>query len=148
MGTLIFVCRPGHQVSTGVEVDRSSYKRLPRTKTAIFCPRCHKNHLLSSIWAWLDSNVPEARVTSDKSAAQPHKTGVVTAMLVMCYCITSGHIASTPRLAERCSRLSAGVSLPARARRNALRRPIRGFERTPFFWRHYVRLFTFFFSTR
>ena len=48
MGTLIFVCpTTGHQVSTGVEVDRSSYKRLPRTKTAIFCPRCHKNHLLS-----------------------------------------------------------------------------------------------------
>ena len=47
MGTLIFVCpTTGHQVSTGVEVDRSSYKRLPRTKTAIFCPRCHKNHLL------------------------------------------------------------------------------------------------------
>ena len=37
MGTLIFVCpTTGHQVSTGVEVDRSSYKRLPRTKTAIF----------------------------------------------------------------------------------------------------------------
>ena len=48
MGTLIFVCpTTGHQVSTGVEVDRSSYKMLPRTKTAIFCPRCHKNHLLS-----------------------------------------------------------------------------------------------------
>ena len=37
MGTLIFVCpTTGHQVSTGVEVDRSSYKMLPRTKTAIF----------------------------------------------------------------------------------------------------------------
>jgi len=36
MGTLIFVCpTTGHQVSTGVEVDRSSYKSLPRTKTAI-----------------------------------------------------------------------------------------------------------------
>jgi hypothetical protein len=60
MGTLIFVCpTTGHQVSTGVEVDRSSYKRLPRTKTAIFCPRCHRNHLLSRIWAWLDSNEPK-----------------------------------------------------------------------------------------
>jgi hypothetical protein len=54
MGTLVFVCpTTGHEVSTGVEVDRSSYKRLPRTKTSIFCP-------LSRIWAWLDSNDPEA----------------------------------------------------------------------------------------
>ena len=36
MGTLVFVCpTTGHEVSTGVEVDRSSYKRLPRTKTAV-----------------------------------------------------------------------------------------------------------------
>ena len=43
MGTLVFVCpTTGHQVSTGVELDRSSYKRLPRTKTAIFCPRCRR----------------------------------------------------------------------------------------------------------
>ena len=57
MGTLVFVCpTTGHEVSSGVEVDRSSYKTLPRTKTAIFCPRCRKNHLLSAIWAWLDSN--------------------------------------------------------------------------------------------
>ena len=61
-------------------------------------------------------------------------------------CNTSGHIASTPRLAERCGRLSAGVSLPARARKRAS--GVRSVERTPFFWRHYVRLFTFFFSTR
>jgi hypothetical protein len=70
MGTLVFVCpTTGHQVSTGVEVDRSSYKMLPRTKTAIFCPRCHKNHFLSRIWAWLDSNDPDAPVTPDTSAA-------------------------------------------------------------------------------
>jgi hypothetical protein len=70
MGTLIFVCpTTGHKVSTGVEVDRSSFKSLPRTKTAIFCPRCRTNHLLSRIWAWLDSNVPEGPVTPNKSAA-------------------------------------------------------------------------------
>ncbi len=34
-----------------------------RTKTAIFCPRCHKNHLLSRIWAWLDNNDPKVVVT-------------------------------------------------------------------------------------
>jgi hypothetical protein len=70
MGTLVFVCpTTGHQVSTGVEVDRSSFKGLPRTKTSIFCPRCRKSHLLSRIWLWLDSNVPEGPVTPDKSAA-------------------------------------------------------------------------------
>ena len=59
MGTLT----TGHQVSTGVEVDRSSYRNLPRTKTAIFCPRCRENHSLSRVWAWLDSNVPEIAVS-------------------------------------------------------------------------------------
>jgi hypothetical protein len=74
MGTLVFVCPiTGHQVSTGVEVDRSSYKRLPRTKTAIFCPHCRKNHLLSRIWAWLDSNDPKVVVTD----AVPSTTPVV-----------------------------------------------------------------------
>ena len=60
MGTLVFVCpTTGHEVSTGVEADRSNYKRLSRTKTAIFCPRCRKNHMLSVIWAWLVSEVRE-----------------------------------------------------------------------------------------
>ncbi|MGB3036256.1 MAG: hypothetical protein WBB72_02585, partial [Methyloceanibacter sp.] len=44
---------------------------------------------------------------------------------------TSGHIASTPRLAERCGRLNAVVSLPARARKRAS--GVRSIERTPFF---------------
>src|SRR5512133_2410855 len=75
MGTLVFVCpTTGHQVSTGVEVDRSSYKRLPRTKTAIFCPRCHKNHLLSRIWAWFDSNDPAVVVTDAVPSAAPTRS--------------------------------------------------------------------------
>jgi hypothetical protein len=50
MGTLVFVCpTPGREVSTGVEVDRSNFRKLSRTKTAIFCPRCRKNHKLSVI---------------------------------------------------------------------------------------------------
>jgi hypothetical protein len=61
MGTLVFVCpTTGHEVSTGVEVNRSSFKSLPRTKTAIFCPRCRKNHKLSLIWAWLANEIREA----------------------------------------------------------------------------------------
>ena len=73
MGTLVFVCpTTGHEVSTGVEVDRSSFKSLPRTKTAIFCPRCRKNHKLSVIWAWLANEIREApdESPSAKSAAQ------------------------------------------------------------------------------
>jgi hypothetical protein len=72
MGTLVFVCpTTGHEVSTGVEVDRSSYKRLPRTKTAVFCPRCCKNHILAAIWAWLVDDVPDRAddSASTKSAA-------------------------------------------------------------------------------
>ena len=62
MGTLVFVCpTTGQEVSTGIEVDRTSFKGLPRTRTAIFCPRCRKNHKLSVIWAWLVSEVPEFR---------------------------------------------------------------------------------------
>jgi hypothetical protein len=72
MGTLVFVCpTTGHQVSTDVEVDRSSYKSQPRTKTAIFCPRCRKDHLLSRIWAWLDSNDPKVVVTDGVPSAIP-----------------------------------------------------------------------------
>ena len=67
MGTLVFVCpTTGHEVSTGVEVDRSNYKRLSRTKTAVFCPRCRKNHMLAAtprtragfgcVEQWVDTN--------------------------------------------------------------------------------------------
>jgi len=40
MGTLVFVCpTTGQEVSTGIEVDRTSFKGLARTRTAIVCPR-------------------------------------------------------------------------------------------------------------
>ena len=72
MGTLVYVCpTTEHQVSTGVEVDRSSFKSLPRTKTVIFCLHCRTNHLLSSIWAWLDSNDPKVAVTDAVAPAAP-----------------------------------------------------------------------------
>jgi hypothetical protein len=57
MGTLVFVCpTTGHEVSSGIEIDRSSFKSLPRTTTAISCPHCRDKHLLSAIWAWLVSD--------------------------------------------------------------------------------------------
>jgi len=59
MGILVIVCpTTGHEVSTGV------YKRLSRTKTVVFCPRCRKNHTLAAIWAWLVDEVPQ---TPDES---------------------------------------------------------------------------------
>ena len=57
-------------------------------------------------------------------------------MLVMCYCNTSGHIASTPRLAERCSRLVP--VFPSRHAREKTRFGVQSVERTPFFLCHYV----------
>ena len=71
MGTLIFVCpTTGHEVSTGIEIDRTSYRKLSRTKTAISCPLCRNNHELSTIWVWLVSEYPAAdEGQSTKSAA-------------------------------------------------------------------------------
>jgi hypothetical protein len=60
MGILVFVCpTTGHEVSTGVETDRSNYKRL-EDEDAVLCPRCRKNHTLAAIWAWLVDEVPQA----------------------------------------------------------------------------------------
>jgi hypothetical protein len=51
MGTLVFVCpTDGQQVSSGIELDRASFKSLPRTTTEILCPRCREKHLLSLLW--------------------------------------------------------------------------------------------------
>jgi DNA-directed RNA polymerase subunit RPC12/RpoP len=72
MGTLVFVCpTTGHEVSSGIEIDRSSFKSLPRTKTPISCPHCREKHLLSAIWAWLVSEYPEVPPKGEpiKSAA-------------------------------------------------------------------------------
>jgi hypothetical protein len=70
MGTLVFVCpSTGQEVTTGIEIDRSSYRKLSRTKTAISCPRCLNNHELSTIWVWLVSEYPADESGSAKSAA-------------------------------------------------------------------------------
>jgi hypothetical protein len=61
----------------------------------------------------------------------------------MCYfahAVTS-HVASAPRLAEDVAAF-VPVSLPARARKALLASDQSQIERTPFFWRHYVRPFT------
>jgi hypothetical protein len=70
MGTLVFVCpTTGHEVSSGIEIERSSFRSLPRTSTAISCPHCGTNHALSAIWAWLVGEAPEGLGKTPPSGA-------------------------------------------------------------------------------
>ena len=70
MGTLIFVCpATGHEVSTGVEIDRATFRKLSRTGAEIFRPRCHNNHALSTIAVWLISDEIQDDSRPTKSAA-------------------------------------------------------------------------------
>ncbi len=44
MSMLLFVCpATGQQVSTGIEIDRSSFKSLSRHTTELNCPHCDTN---------------------------------------------------------------------------------------------------------
>jgi hypothetical protein len=68
MGTLVFVCpTTGHSVSTGVELDRATFKSLPRITTELSCPRCGHNHLLARVWSWLESVYPDEQ--TDRTVA-------------------------------------------------------------------------------
>ena len=70
MGTLVFVCpATGHEVSTGVSVDRATFRKLSRTATEISCPHCHNNHALSTIAVWFLSNEVPDDSPPTKSAA-------------------------------------------------------------------------------
>ena len=54
MGTLVFVCpTTGHEVSTGVEVDRSSYKRPSEDEDGDLLSALSQEPYARSIWAWL-----------------------------------------------------------------------------------------------
>ena len=53
MGTLFFVCpSTGRAVSTGVEIDLSSYRSLP-SRTGLRCPQCNEVHPVSGVRSWL-----------------------------------------------------------------------------------------------
>src|SRR5215211_256378 len=81
MGTLIFVCpATGHEVLTGVEVDRATFRKLSRTSTPIFCPCCHNNHALSTIAVWLVSD--EIKFARDAGTVEPKRkrSGVANSM--------------------------------------------------------------------
>jgi hypothetical protein len=61
MSTLVFVCpATGHEVSTGVEVDSATFRKLSKTGAEISCPHCKNDHALSTIAVWLVSyEVPD-----------------------------------------------------------------------------------------
>lgn len=55
MATLMFECpASGAEVSTGIELDESSFKNLSRQTTYVHCPHCRAPHLLGSVRAWLE----------------------------------------------------------------------------------------------
>ena len=59
MGTLVFVCpTTGHEVSTGVEVDRSNYKSSRGRRRRSFVRAVARTISSSVIWAWLADEVP------------------------------------------------------------------------------------------
>jgi hypothetical protein len=71
VGTLIFVCpNTGQEVSTGVEVDRATFRKLARTDAEISCPHCRKDHALSSIAVWLVSETTMVDDVDDNSTAK------------------------------------------------------------------------------
>ena len=50
MGALFFVCpTTGREVSTGIEIDPTSYRGLPTEFTEITCPVCNETHNLSNV---------------------------------------------------------------------------------------------------
>ena len=50
MSALFFVCpTTGREVSTGLELDQTSYKSLPNGATRISCPECGEAHEFSEV---------------------------------------------------------------------------------------------------
>jgi hypothetical protein len=65
MATLMFECPTnGREVSTGVEVDATSFNSLSQQTTYLQCPHCPAPHLLGDVQAWLSDEV-------DMSPEQP-----------------------------------------------------------------------------
>ena len=62
MGTLLFECpKDGTVVTTGLELDYTSFKGLSPHTTYLPCPHCSTPHLLRDVRAWLSEthNPPE-----------------------------------------------------------------------------------------
>ena len=54
MGALVFVCpTSGHEVSTGLEIDPTTYRSLPKVLAEIKCPDCGLTHNLFQVEARL-----------------------------------------------------------------------------------------------
>ena len=64
MAALFFVCpTTGREVSTGIDIDPTSYRGLPSEFTEISCPECNQTHNISRVNARLagDTADPENR---------------------------------------------------------------------------------------
>jgi hypothetical protein len=54
MGTLMFECpATGMEVSTGIEVDTTSFQSLSPTTADLSCPHCPNPHPMHAVRTWL-----------------------------------------------------------------------------------------------
>lgn len=74
MGTLVFECpATGHRVSTGIEIDHTSFVCLPKEAVRVRCPHCSVFHELSRIKAWLaeglSKGMPDSAASNGSTVA-------------------------------------------------------------------------------
>ena len=70
MGTLIFVCpATGHEVSTGVEIDRATFRKLSRTGAELFLSALSQQPCAFDNRRWLISDEIQDDSRPTKSAA-------------------------------------------------------------------------------
>ena len=60
MAALKFLCpETGNVVDTEIDVDVTSFARLPREDTRLACLHCEQRHILAGVSAWLGELQPE-----------------------------------------------------------------------------------------
>jgi hypothetical protein len=60
----------GEDISTGIDTDSITFRRLPKVTARLLCPACGKEHVWATDCAWLDGqNVqPRRQVIEIRSA--------------------------------------------------------------------------------
>jgi hypothetical protein len=48
----------GRELSTGIEMDAATFKRLPDIRSQLMCPICKVDHVWSTREAWLGNPAP------------------------------------------------------------------------------------------
>ena len=60
MAALKFLCpETGNVVDTEIDLDATSFARLPSEDTRLACPHCEQPHILAGVYAWLGQLQPE-----------------------------------------------------------------------------------------